>query len=107
MTIKGKIKQVGQTITFDSGFQVRELILTTEDKYPQDVQIKFFKDKCNLLDGLSSGVGIEVAYNLRGNSYKDKNGNERHSTDVVGWRIDKLETSNADQQPDREVDLPF
>ena len=107
MTIKCTIKQIGQTVTYDSGFQLRECLVTTMDKYPQDVMIKFFKDKCSLLDSYVAGREVEIAYNLRGNEYKDKSGSSRYSTDVIGWRIDALETTNSQQQPDRETDLPF
>lgn len=107
MTIKGKIKQIGQVQSFNSGLTIRECLVTTEDKYPQDIMIKFFKDKCSLLDKYKVNDTIEVSYNIRGNSYNDKSGNTRYTTEIIGWNIVKAETSNADQQPDREDDLPF
>jgi len=107
MTIKGKIKQINETQTFDSGFTLRECLVTTEEKYPQDILIRFFKDKTSLLSNYKVGSNVEVSYNLRGNSYKDKSGNTKYTTEIIGWKIDKLNVTNNEQQPDREDDLPF
>ena len=105
MTIQGRIKEVFPTATYGST-QIRDCIVTTDDKYPQEICVKFFKDKCGLLDKYREGSQVSIAYNLRGNSYKDKNGNTKYSTDIVGWKIESAGVSNNDQQPDRE-DLPF
>ena len=50
MEVKGKIKVVGEEATFGtSGFRKRELVVTTDDQYPQDLMIEFVQDKCDLL----------------------------------------------------------
>jgi len=105
MNLKGKIKSIGQPKTFDSGFSVRECLVTTEDKYPQDILVKFFKEKIEKLSSYKVGDMVDISINLRGNSYNDKAGNTKYTTDIVGWNIQALETTNAQQQPDR--DLPF
>lgn len=107
MIISGKIKKVFPTQTFDSGFQLRECVLTTDNQYPQDILIKFFKDKIKLLDEFKEGSNVNMSINLRGKSFNDKSGSERHITEVVGWKIEKLNTSSSEQMPDREGDLPF
>jgi hypothetical protein len=105
MNLKGKIKSIGNPKTFDSGFSVRECVVTIEDKYPQDLLIKFFKDKIEKLSAFKVGDFVEISINLRGSSYNDKSGNTKYNTDIVGWNIQALETTNSQQQPDR--DLPF
>lgn len=106
MKLQGRLKQIGETVSFDSGLQIKECIITTDGKYPQDIPVKFFKDKCALLDSYRVGSEVEIAYNLRGNSYNNKKGETIHRSEVVGWNIEPLSTSNAVQQPDRD-DLPF
>lgn len=101
MTIKGTIKQINQPNSFGK-LVIRECVVTTQDKYPQDILVKFFNDKGALLDNFTVNREVEISFNLRGGQYNDKNGNTRYTTDVVGWKIDSLETSNADQQPDRD-----
>ena len=40
MQVKGNIKLINETQTFDSGFQKREFVVTTNDMYPQDIKIE-------------------------------------------------------------------
>ena len=56
MKITGKIKFIDETKTYgNNGFQKRELIVTTNDDYPQPICIEFVQDKCTLLDNYSVG----------------------------------------------------
>lgn len=41
MELIGSIKRIGKTETFASGFQKRELVLLTDDQYPQPISIEF------------------------------------------------------------------
>ncbi len=41
----GTIKQIGELITFDSGFQKVEFILTTNEKYTEEVNFDNVKEK--------------------------------------------------------------
>ena len=45
MEITGKIKQIGETKEYGSnGFQKREVVVTTEEQYPQHILIEFVQD---------------------------------------------------------------
>ena len=69
----GTIKQIGELITFDSGFQKVEFILTTNEKYPQDVKFDIVKEKAEqFLKYNKVGDAVEVDFNIRGSEYKDK-----------------------------------
>ena len=47
----GKLKWIGETQSFPSGFSKREFVVTTAaDKYPQDLKFEVVKDKCTILD---------------------------------------------------------
>ena len=51
MEVIGKIKLVGATQTFGSnGFRKRELVVTTDEQYPQMIMIEFVQDKTDLLN---------------------------------------------------------
>lgn len=42
LQVSGKIKQIGEKQTFESGFQKVEFVITTNDeKYPQDIKFDF------------------------------------------------------------------
>ena len=56
MEITGKIKQIDETKEYGSnGFQKRELVLTTEEQYPQHILIEFVQDKCSVLNAYNVG----------------------------------------------------
>mgnify|MGYP003637209908 CR=1 FL=1 len=71
--IEGTVKVIGETVTFDSGFQKREVIITTQDdKFPQDVKLEFIKDSVTKLDEFKEGDFVKVAFSIRGNEYNGK-----------------------------------
>ena len=37
MELQGKVKKIGETQTFASGFQKRELVLETDEQYKEDI----------------------------------------------------------------------
>lgn len=82
--VKGKIKVINDTQTFDSGFQKREFVVTTDDQYPQDIKLEFVKDKCGILDTYKVGQDVTVSYNLRGNEY-----NGKYYVNLNAWRIEQ------------------
>jgi len=85
--VKGKIKVINDTQTFDSGFQKREFVVTTNETYQQDIKMEFVKDKCGILDTYKVGQDVLVSYNLRGNEY-----NGKYYVNLNAWRIESGES---------------
>ena len=72
-TIEGTIKVINETQTFASGFQKREVVITTEDdKFPQDVKLEFIKDSVTKLDEFKVGDFVSIKFSIRGNEYEGK-----------------------------------
>ena len=45
MNISGKIKLIGETKEYGSnGFRKREIVITTQEQYPQNILIEFIQD---------------------------------------------------------------
>ena len=86
-TIKGKVKVVGSTIVVSEKFSKRQLVLTTSDQYPQDIEVQFQQDKCSLLDAISVGQQVEVCYNLRGREWISPQGEVKYFNTIDGWKI--------------------
>lgn len=84
MEISGRIKVLFDTQTFDSGFQKREFVLTTQEQYPQDIKFELTRDKINLVDGMNPGDELTVQFNIRGNEY-----NGRYFVNLQAWRVQK------------------
>ena len=57
MEVQGKVKMIGETQTFGSnGFRKRELVVTTEEQYPQHILVEFVQDKTDLLNSFKSNL---------------------------------------------------
>lgn len=82
--LSGRIKTVMDQVTFPSGFTKREFVVTTDDKFPQDIKLELIKDKCALVDGFAPGEEITVSFNIRGNE-----NNARYYVNLQAWKIDK------------------
>jgi hypothetical protein len=51
MEVIGKVKLIGEVQTFGAnGFQKRELVVTTDEQYPQMIMIEFVQDISDLLN---------------------------------------------------------
>ena len=71
-------------MTFDSGFTKREFVVTSDERYPQDIKFECVKERVSLLDNVSEGDEVTVSFDLRGNEYK-----ERYYVNLVAWKIDQ------------------
>ena len=115
--LEGTVKIIFEQQTFPSGFTKREFVVTTEEKYPQDVKFECIKDRCSLLEDVQDGERVKVSFNIRGNEYK-----ERYFVNLQAWRIEKAEggapsstgddaefaaTSRRVDDVDPDDDIPF
>ena len=109
MNIKGKIKVIGQTKTFGSGFTKRDLVVTTQEQYPQDILVEFTKDNCETLNNYNVGDEVEVGINLRGREWTSPQGEVKYFNTIQGWKIGttQAEVTVEAHSPDRDDDLPF
>ncbi len=92
MEVQGKVKLVGEAQTFGSnGFRKRELVVTTEEQYPQHILVEFVQDKCDLLNNYQVGQDVKVSINLRGREWVNPQGETKYFNSVQGWRIEALQ----------------
>jgi len=108
MEIQGIIKEIGETKTFgNNGFRKRELILTTQEQYPQHLLIEFVQDKTDLLSAFSSGQEVTVGINLRGREWTNPQGEVKYFNSIQGWRIQANQSaSTADHSVDEMPPMP-
>lgn len=113
MELKGTIKKINELTTLASGFQKRELILTTEEQYPQSILIEFLQDKADVLNNYKEGQGVKVGINLRGREWTNPQGEVKYFNSIVGWKIEAENTpvkkDEVKQVQEAEIidDLPF
>jgi hypothetical protein len=101
MEIQGKVKLIDETKTYGSnGFRKRELVVTTEEQYPQHIMIEFVQDKTDLLDAFKVGDTVKVSINLRGREWENPQGEIKYFNSIQGWRIEKQDTgANSQDMP--------
>ncbi len=92
MEVQGKIKLVDETKTYgNNGFRKREMVVTTEEQYPQHIMIEFVQDKCDLLNNFQVGQNVKVSINLRGREWVNPQGETKYFNSIQGWRIENLQ----------------
>ncbi|MGM5469363.1 DUF3127 domain-containing protein [Flavobacteriaceae bacterium LMO-SS05] len=100
MEVQGKIKMIGETQTFGgNGFRKRELVITTEEQYPQHIMVEFVQDKTDLLNAYQVGQGVKVSINLRGREWVNPQGETKYFNSIQGWRIENLQSETSGSIP--------
>lgn len=100
MELQGKIKLINETKTFgNNGFRKRELVLTTEEQYPQHILIEFVQDKTDLLNTYQVGQSVKVSINVRGREWVNPQGETKYFNSIQGWRIEALDQAVSGDMP--------
>lgn len=101
MEVQGTIKLIDETKTYgNNGFRKRELVLTTDEQYPQHLMIEFVQDKTDLLNSYQVGQQVRISINLRGREWVNPQGETKYFNSIQGWRIEAL------QESQQEGDMP-
>jgi len=87
MEVVGIIKQV-QEVTEKGTFKSRNVVVTTEEQYPQHISVQFVQDKVGLLDTFAEGQKVKVAINLRGREWVNPQGESVYFNTIQGWKIE-------------------
>lgn len=119
MEVIGKVKVINPEQQVSASFKKRELVVTTDEQYPQDILIEFTQDKCDLLNSYKIGEPVKVSINLRGREWINPQGETRYFNSIQGWRIERTaepvppsqqyvnNQQPATQNNDEPDDLPF
>ncbi|WP_185871692.1 DUF3127 domain-containing protein [Blattabacterium cuenoti] len=115
MEITGIVKKLFNIQKFDSGFQKREIVLTTEEPYPQNILVEFIQDKVDLLKNIKPKDKIKIFINIRGREWTNTEGIVRYFNSIQGWKIEHYSTETSNKPPitpsslssDDFDDLPF
>lgn len=99
MEVQGRIKVIGETQTFGAnGFRKREVVVTTEEQYPQHIMVEFVQDKTELLNNYQVGQQVKININLRGREWVNPQGETKYFNSIQGWRIEALQADNSNPE---------
>ena len=112
MELQGTVKKIGETQTFASGFQKKELVILTEEQYPQPILTEFLSDKIDLLQTVKEGERVKVGINIRGREWTNPQGEVKYFNSITGWRLEKVSSEapqgNFTEKPkEKEAENPF
>ena len=97
MEVIGRIKVIGQNQEINPTFRKRELVVTTEEQYPQTLMIEFVQDRTDLLNNFQVGQPVKVSINLRGREWVNPEGETRYFNSIQGWRIEPWQAQQPQQ----------
>jgi hypothetical protein len=89
LEVIGKIKVINAEQVVSAAFKKRELVVTTEEQYPQHIMMEFTQDKCDLLNIYKVGEDVKVSINLRGREWVSPQGDTKYFNTIQAWRIEK------------------
>jgi single-stranded DNA-binding protein len=99
MDITGKIEKIGNEQQVSASFKKRELVVRTEEQYPQPLMIEFTQDKTSLLDSYKLGDRVTVSINIRGREWTSPQGETKYFISLQGWRINAGEAQPQANAP--------
>lgn len=98
MEVTGRIKHIGEIQQVSASFRKRELVVTTDEQYPQHILIEFNQDKCDILNSYKFQEDVKVSINLRGREWVNPQGETRYFNSIQGWRIERLAPAQSPTQ---------
>ena len=95
MEVIGKIKVINPIQEVSASFKKRELVVTTEEQYPQHILIEFTQARVDDLNSYQVGEPVKVSINLRGREWVSPQGEMRYFNSIQGWRIERMATASS------------
>ena len=100
LEVSGKVHHLGEEQQVTTSYTKRELVIKTDEQYPQYISIEFGQGKCNdYLDKLQVNDEVKVSINLRGREWVNPQGETKYFNSIQGWRIEKESSATAPMQP--------
>lgn len=106
MEVTGRIKVIGATQDVSASFKKRELVVTTEEQYPQHIMIEFTQAKVDDLNSFQVGEQVKVSINLRGREWTNPQGETKYFNSIQGWRIERLQQEVPSGQGQQVPPMP-
>jgi len=117
--ITGRLHEKYETQVISDKFRKREFILEIKEtgnngfEFIEYIKFQLTQDKCMLLDPITSGEELKVAFNLRGRKW-EKDGTVSYFTNLEAWKIEKtkqtdippMASGSAGSTPGSDVPFP-
>jgi hypothetical protein len=112
--VQGTIKSISDVIQVTQKFSKVEMVIETQDQYPQTLLVEWPNDQANAVLQFSVGDVVNVSVNIRGREWQSPSGDVKYFISLSGWRCELVSGVNpVDNQTkiseshEEEDDLPF
>ena len=105
LSLTGFIYKILPEQKISDTFTKRELIIETEEKYPQKVKIEFINSGVNNLMDKKEGQQVKICFNIRGREWT-KDVINKYFVSLVGWRIELLADTSTEPEPEEIMSAP-
>ena len=95
MELSGTIYRLSEAQDISEKFRKREVVIKTDDRYPQTIPVEFVQDRIDLLNSYSEGQQVTISINIRGREWTSPKGEVKFFVSVQGWRIQPLQQGSA------------
>lgn len=91
MEISGKIRLIRPKRKVSNVFSNRDIVVTTDEQYPQHILVQFVQDKCELLNNYQVGEAVKIDINLRGREWTNNQGEMTYFNSIIGENIEIIQ----------------
>ena len=100
--LTGRVRRIGELQKFASGFTKRELVVDEDHggAWPKTVAFSFKRDNIAMLEGVSVGAKVKIAFAIDGREWTDPKTNQvKCICDLTAIRLATLEQTVASMTP--------
>jgi len=97
MEIRGKVHEIGAVQQVTDTFKKRDLIVQYAEnpQFVEYIRFEATQDRTAIFDNLNVGDEVEVAFNLRGRPWTNRDGVTSYFNSLVAWRVAKVMTEQV------------
>jgi single-stranded DNA-binding protein len=99
MELTGTIKKLFDTQQVSPTFRKREVVIETDENYPQVVLCEFTQDRADIPSRYNEGDKVTVSINIRGREWTNRDGETKYFVSIQGWRIAPADGSDGGSAP--------
>lgn len=92
LEVTGSIYRIDPEEAVSALFKKRQVIIKTDENYPQFIAVEFQQDRVDLLDPYQVGQNVTISLNLAGRLWTNPQGEEKCFNTIKGWKVQKVGT---------------
>jgi hypothetical protein len=106
MDITGTIEKIFPVQEVTASFKKREVVIRTEEQYPQPLIFEFAQDKTSEPEGYNEGDKVKISFDIRGREWKSPQGDTKYFISLRGWRLQKESPAATAHQSRTPTEVP-